>query len=171
MEEMEVPTEHLTETIEERVEEEIEKKEKKGGMAIAISTAFMAVFAAMASLLAGSHSDEAVIERLHSSDQWSFYQAKGMKAEIVSLSNSPDKETRIAKYKKEQEDIQKEALVAEEESRVHLEKHAIFSRAVTLFQISIAISAIAILTKKRLLWFVSLGISCLGLFFFLKGLF
>ena len=92
MEEMEVPTEHLHETIEEEVKEAVEKNEKRGSMAIAISTALMAVFAALASLLAGHHADEAVIEQIRASDQWAFYQAKGIKDEILSLSNSPDKE-------------------------------------------------------------------------------
>ena len=170
MEEMEVPTEHLHETIEEEVEEAVVKNEKKGGMAIAISTALMAVFAAMASLLAGHHSDEAVIEQIRASDQWAFYQAKGIKEEILTLSNNPDKQARSAKYKSEQAEIQKEARASEEASHAHLEHHSILARAVTLFQISIAISAIAILTKKRILWFISLGISCIGLFYFVTGI-
>src|SRR5450432_3255238 len=91
MEEMEVPTEKLHETIEEEVEEAVKKNERKGGMAIAISTALMADFAAMASLLAGHHADEAVIEQIRASDKWAFYQAKGIKDEILSLSNNPDK--------------------------------------------------------------------------------
>jgi hypothetical protein len=171
MEEMEVPTEQLHETIEEKVEQAVEKEERKGGMVIAISTALMAVFAAMASLLAGHHSDEAVIEQIRASDQWAFFQARGIKDEILSLSNSPDKESRHTKYKAEQAGIQKEALASEAASRDHLEHHSILARAVTLFQISIAISAIAILTRKKLLWFVSLGISCFGLYFFIMGIF
>lgn len=170
MEEMEVPTEKLHETIEEQVEDAVEKNERKGGMLIAISTALMAVFAAMASLLAGHHADEAVIEQIRASDKWAFYQAKGIKDEILSFSNSPDKATRSAKYKSEQAEIQTEAKESEAESLAHLEHHTILARAVTLFQISIAISAIAILTKKRLLWFISLGISCVGLFFFITGI-
>jgi Domain of unknown function (DUF4337) len=170
MEEMEVPTEKLHETIEEEVEEAVKKSERKGGMAIAISTALMAVFAAMASLLAGHHADEAVIEQIRASDKWAFYQAKGIKDEILSLSNNPDKETRSARYKSEQAEIQKDAKESEDASHAHLEHHAILARAVTLFQISIAISAIAILTKKRLLWFISLGISCIGLYFFITGI-
>jgi len=171
MEEMEVPTEKLHETIEEEVQEAMKENERKGGMLIAISTALMAVFAAMASLLAGHHADEAVIEQIRASDKWAFYQAKGIKDEILSLSTSPDKESRSAKYKSEQSEIQKEAKESEAASRAHLEHHSILARAVTLFQISIAISAIAILTKKRLLWFISLGISCFGLFFFILGIF
>jgi hypothetical protein len=170
MEEMEVPTEGLHETIEERVEEAIEAKEKKGGMAIAISTALMAVFAAMASLLAGHHADEAVIEQIRASDKWAFYQAKGIKDEILSLSTSPDKEARSARYKTEQAEIQAQAKESEEASHIHLEHHTVLARAVTLFQISIAISAIAILTKKRLLWFIGLGISCIGIYFFVTGI-
>jgi Domain of unknown function (DUF4337) len=140
-------------------------------MAIAISTALMAVFAAMASLLAGHHADEAVIEQIRASDKWAFYQAKGIKDEILTLSNSPDREARSAKYKSEQAEIQKEARESETESRIHLEHHSILARAVTMFQIAIAISAIAILTRKKFLWFVSLGISCVGLYFFVTGIF
>jgi hypothetical protein len=170
MEEIEVPTEHLHEAIEEEVEK-AEKKERKGSMSIAISTALMAVFAALSSLLAGHHADEAVIEQIRASDQWAFYQAKGIKDEILTLSNSPDKATRSEKYKSEQAEIQKKARESEEQSHIHLEHHSILARAVTMFQISIAISAIAILTRKRLLWFVSLGISCVGLYFFVTGIF
>ncbi|HEY4156432.1 MAG TPA: DUF4337 family protein [Puia sp.] len=36
---------------------------------------------------------------------------------------------------------------------------------------TIAISAIAILTRKKILWFAGLCISCVGLFFFISGLF
>jgi Domain of unknown function (DUF4337) len=171
MEEIEVPTEHLHETIEEAVEKAERKEERKGSMAIAISTALMAVFAALSSLLAGHHADEAVIEQIRASDQWSFYQAKGIKEEIISLSNHPEKEIRSAKYKLEQAEIQKEAKAAEESSHSHLEHHETLARAVTLFQISIAISAIAILTRKKFLWFISLGISGFGLFFFITGIF
>lgn len=171
MEEMEDPTEKLHETIEEEVKEAVAKNEGRGGMFIAISTAMMAVFAAMASLLAGHHADEAVIEQIRASDKWAFYQAKGIKDEILSLSNNPGKEARSAKYKSEQADIQKEARESENASHEHLEHHSILARAVTLFQISIAISAIAILTKKRLLWFIALGISSFGLYFFLTGIF
>jgi hypothetical protein len=170
MEEMEVPTEHLHEEIEDEVKEAVNKNERRGSMAIAISTALMAVFAAMASLLAGHHADEAVIEQIKASDQWSFYQAKGIKEEIISLSNHPEKEARSAKYKTEQVEIQAKAKEAEESSHAHLEHHSILARAVTLFQISIAISAIAILTRKKFLWFISLGISCFGLFFFVTGI-
>lgn len=170
MEEIEVPTEHLHEAIEEKVEEAIERKEKKNMMAIAISTALMAVFAALSSLIAGHHSDEALLEQIRASDQWAYYQAKGIKEEIQSLSTNADRETIRTKYKAEQAEIKKEAETAESASHQHLARHATLARAVTLFQISIAISAIAILTRKKVLWFAGLSISCVGLYFFISGL-
>jgi hypothetical protein len=170
MEEIEVPTEHLHETIEERVEEAIEKQEKSGSMYIAISTAFMAVFAALASLLAGHHSDEAVINQIRASDQWALYQAKGIKAEIRALVPTPGADTAVARYKDEQTEIQKKAKEFEIDSRADLDSHAVLARAVTMFQISIAIAAIAILTKRKPLWWVSICISGVGLWFFVAGL-
>ena len=43
----------------------------------------MAVFAAVAGLLAGHHANEALIERVKASDQWNFYQSKNLKEEIA----------------------------------------------------------------------------------------
>jgi alpha-galactosidase/6-phospho-beta-glucosidase family protein len=172
MEEIEVPTEHLHETILEKAEEAL--KETKGvswSMYVAISTALMAVFAAISGLMAGHHSNEALIDQIKASDQWAYYQAKGIKAEIKSLQvnaaiASPGD---VAKYKKEQEEIRKQAEEAETSSKQHLEKHVNLAKAVTLFQIAIAISAISMLTRKKFLWVVSLAITLVGLFFFATG--
>src|ERR1700733_12505758 len=79
MEEIEVPTEHLQEHITESAKESTEK----WSMYAAVSTAFMAVFAALGSLMAGHHSNEALIQQIKASDQWSYYQAKGIKYEIT----------------------------------------------------------------------------------------
>src|SRR5579863_5189645 len=79
MEDIEVPTEHLHEHIHEKAEE----NRDRWSLYVAISTAFMAVFAALGSLMAGHHSNEALIEQIKASDQWALYQAKGIKYEIA----------------------------------------------------------------------------------------
>src|SRR5579871_4584999 len=79
MEEIEVPTEHLHEEIQEKAEE----KKEKWTLYVALSTAFMAVLAAVAGLLAGHHANEALVERVKASDAWNFYQAKNLKQEIA----------------------------------------------------------------------------------------
>ena len=66
MTEIEIPTEHLHEHINEAAHE----GKDKWSMLVAISTAFMAVFAAIGGLLAGHHSNEALIAQVKASDQW-----------------------------------------------------------------------------------------------------
>ena len=168
MEEMEVPTEHLSDEINETAKEARERK--KWSFYVAISTALMAVFAAVTSLMAGHNSNEALIEQIKASDQWNYYQAKGIKAEILGLSstNSADS-NRIKKYNKDQQEIKAIAEEHEKKSEEHLKKHLILARSVTLFQIAIAISAISVLTEKRSLWYMSIVLSVIGAAFFIAN--
>jgi type IV secretory pathway component VirB8 len=184
MEEMEVPMEHLHEKIkeeaEERMEKEKEKEKEKWVLYVALSTAFIAVLAAIAGLLAGHHANEALIGQVKSSDQWSFYQSKSIKSEIAAstdkilhtLSAKPveDNAQALARYEKEKEGIKEKAEEFEKDSEAHLTRHLTFAKAVTIFQISIAIAAIAIITKKRMLWLVSMILASIGIFFMLMGL-
>src|SRR5579872_1858243 len=183
MEEIEVPTEHLHEEIQERAEE----KKEKWTLYVALSTAFMAVLAAVAGLLAGHHANEALVERVKASDAWNFYQAKNLKEEIaintdkilqaVALGKTGknavpfegDHRADIARYEKEKADIKKQAEEAEKASVAHLAQHVPLASAVTAFQIAIAISAIAILTRRKVLWYTGLGLTGIGIFFLLVG--
>jgi len=171
MEEQEVPTEGLSEQINERAEKEIAAEERKWSFYIAISTALIAVLAAISSLMAGHHSNEALIEQIKASDQWAFYQAKGIKSDIISLNgNNYFKDSMEKKYNVEQQDIKTEAEKHQNASEIHLQKHVLLSRSVTLFQIAIAISAISILSKKRLLWYIAVLLALTGIGFFIVGL-
>jgi hypothetical protein len=180
MEEMEVPTEGLTETINEKAEGKKEEERERWTMYVALSTAFVAVLAAVSSLLAGHHSDEAVIDRVKAGDQWSFYQAKSIKAELVAstdkilrtLSSKPveDNAQTLARYDKEKEEIKTKAEEYENSSEQHVAKHGTISKSVTIFQVAIAISAIAILTRKRILWYAGIILSLAGIVFFLMGI-
>jgi len=169
MEEMEVPTERLHETINEKAESE--GKEGKWSLYVAISTALMAVFAAISSMMAGHHADEAVIEQIQASDQWAFYQAKSIKAEmrgLLKVDTAGQKSPKQAKQ--EEEEVMKQAKEAETQSGAHLQKHVILARAVTLLQIAIAVSAVAILTRRKTLWMIAIVIALGGVAFFLAGM-
>jgi hypothetical protein len=178
MEEIEVPTEHLHEEIQEKAEEQKER----WTMYVALSTAFMAVMAAVAGLLAGHHANEALIERVKASDQWNYYQAKNLKSEIASNTDKilhalapqapiEDHTKDIARYEKEKEAIKAKAEEAEKQSEWHLNRHVPLASAVTAFQIAIAISAIAILTRRRKLWYGGILLTLVGLVFLLLGIF
>jgi hypothetical protein len=170
MEEIEVPTEHLHEEIQERAEE----RKEKWILFVALSTAVMAVMAAVAGLLAGHHANEALIERVKASDQWNLYQSKSLKQEIAIntdlIMHTQDHSAAIAKYDKDKADAMKDAREAEKESEGHLAKHVPLATAVTAFQIAIAISAIAILTRRKVLWVGGLVLTAVGIIFFVLGI-
>lgn len=172
MEEIEIPTEHLHEEIKEKVEALMGKSEGKLSMYIAICTALMAVFAAIAGLMAGHYSNEALIGQIKASDQWAFYQSKSIKAEIKNLQPMVAGVIRKApeQLKKEEEEIKKKAEEFENEGAINLEKHSWLAKAVTFFQVAIAISAISILSKKTVLWYVGILLALFGLAFFIIGL-
>src|SRR3981081_1392101 len=82
---------------------------------VALSTAVLAVLAAIAGLLSGKHANEAVMSQIQASDQWSYYQAKSIKSAVLdakmSLANAADEKDRAkaAKYEEEQAEIKSEA--------------------------------------------------------------
>jgi hypothetical protein len=170
MEEIEVPTEHLHEEINEKAEELLRKTENKWTLFVAISTALMAVIAALGGMFAGHHSNEALIMQIKSSDQWAFYQAKSIKSQIRLMlpqnlvTKSPEVE------KKEQEDVKRTAEHYEKESEAHLQRHIVLARCVTLLQVAIAISAISIITRRRFLWYIAMLIALGGIWFFIAGM-
>ncbi len=182
MEEIEVPVEKIQEDLHERVHEEQESHHPRSGFGskVALTSAILAVFAAISALLAGHHSNEAMIEQIHASDHWSYYQAKGIKSAILSarieilesLGKPTDEKAKekIADYKKEQDEISEKAKEKENESALHLRIHQVLARAVTFFQIAITIAAISVLTHRKSFWFVSLCFGAIGLFSFIQGL-
>ncbi len=178
MEEQEVPLEGLEEKIDDIAEHEA--KQSRWTFWVALSTALLAVFAAIAGLLSSHHSDEALIEQIRASDQWAFYQAKGVKSEILQTkvalllaeSKTPSAEDikKIAAYAEDQKSIKQIAEEREKRSEIHQKAHMTFARSVTLFQIAIALSAISILTRRKALWFGSLGMAAVGAFFLVQAL-
>jgi hypothetical protein len=177
MEEIEVPTEQLHE----EMHHHVEQAEKPWMSWVALSAALLAGFAAVTALLAGHHANEAVLEQMHASDHWAFFQAKGIKSSILSsklelLSSlgkpvSQKDEEKLAEYKKDQEEISRQAKELESSSQNHLEHHVVLARGVTLFQVAIAVAAISILTKRKRFWIVSLAFGVGGLAFLAQGLF
>jgi hypothetical protein len=164
MEEAEVPLEHLHE----KVKESAEHSGEAWISWVALSTAILAVLAAIAGLLSGEHANEAMMNQIESSDQWNYYQAKGIKASVleakISLSGAPNEsdQSKRDRYEKEQEKIKSEAERKEAAAKANFHKHEVFARGVTMFQIAIAIAAISALTKKRRFWVVSLVFGAFG---------
>src|SRR5450755_2165550 len=84
MAEIEDSTESLHEKIHEEAHHAEHDPKGKWILFVALFTAVVAVLAAITGMLSGHHENEALISQMRASDQWAFYQAKGIKAEIVS---------------------------------------------------------------------------------------
>ena len=173
----EVELEHVHETIHHTAEHEGGAFLKR----IALTTALFAAFASVASLQAGATVNEALVLKTEAtrlqaeaSDQWAYYQAKGIKegiqrigreAWVVAGKTPPAVLDETAeRYKHEQDDIKKAAEGKEHarDEKSHeadhlLERHHGFANAVALFQIAIALGAVAALTRTQLIWYGSMG--------------
>ena len=167
MEEAEVPLEHLHEQVHHRAEHSGETWISW----VALSTAILAVLAAIAGLLSGQHANEAMMNQIESSDQWNYYQAKSIKASVLdakmSLAGAPNEsdKSKRDRYEIEQEQIKSEAERKEAAAKSNFHKHEVFARGVTMFQIAIAIAAISALTRKPRFWIVSLLFGLVGCVF------
>jgi hypothetical protein len=168
MEEIEVPTEHLHENIQEHAEHSRER----WIMMVALTAALLAVLAAISALMAGHHSNEATIDQIKASDQWAYYQAKGIKSSVLESKTEllremgkrvdENDEVKIKEYRNEQKEIEKQAKELQQSSQRHLDLHHGIAQSVTIFQIAIAVCAIAVLTKKKLLWYGSMFLGVIG---------
>jgi len=170
-----------------------ETLKEKGGTflkRIALTTAVLAAFAAVAALQAGATANEALLlkteatrAQAEASDQWAFYQAKGIKAAVqdasraawLAASKAPPEEfaRTSARYAHEQDDIQKAAKEKEAERDEKsaeadhlLARHHGFANSVALFQVAIALGALAALTGVRAIWWGSMltGLAGIALF-------
>ena len=175
MEEPEVPTEHL----QEHINEHAHGSGESWTMGVALSAALLAALAAVASLQAGHNANEAMSAQIHSANKWSYFQSKSIKESqlngkmdiIAALGKEVAEKDRekALEYKKEKADIQAEAESLEKESKHFFHRHEILAKAVTFFQVSIAVAAISVLTKRRSFWFVSMGFGAVGIWFLIQG--
>jgi hypothetical protein len=147
---------------------------------IAVMTAIFATIGATFGYMGGHtqneallYKNEAAIRRAEASDQWNFYQAKSSKqnlAELGATLTTGDQQARyqkeVERYNKEKSEIMPEAKKLEQQSKEAEEKseaamhvHHRWAQATTLIQIGIALAAITILTRRRELMYVSVGVA------------
>jgi hypothetical protein len=151
---------------------------------IALMTAILATVGTIVSYKSGSAQNEAmflknesILKQTEASDQWAFYQAKSIKSHIDAnfiqmATDQASKDVFIQRMNKEnndKEEVKKEAekLQAEskklgEESEAKLKPHERSALALSLIQIGIAIAAITVLTKRKELFWVSMGTGMIG---------
>ena len=71
---------------------------------------------------------------------------------------------------KEEAELEQERVAEMDEKAAHkLHVHHEFAKSVTVFQVSIALAAIAALTRRKPMWWVSLAVGATGAAFFVVG--
>src|SRR4029077_18346028 len=147
-EEIEVPTEHLHESM----EEEAHHGGGKWISRVAVSSALLAVVAAISALLAGHHANEAMFEEMKATDQWALYQSKGIKQSqlqtkvmlltalkqpMVPEADGKLPDDKNKEYDKDKQEIMEKAKELDESAESHMSHHVWYAAAVTAFQIAI----------------------------------
>ncbi len=176
--------EQVTEQIE-AVREELAKDraeemhDRQGLNLIGLSTGIFSALAAIAAMQAGYLANEGTLAQIKASDTWSAYQAQSTKRHLAesdvlllrSLQRPIPSELngQIQTLQQKQKTLQVEAEKLQEESASDLHSHELFARSVTALQVAISLGAIAILIRKRALWYVSLGVAVIGIAFMVMG--
>jgi Domain of unknown function (DUF4337) len=161
--------------------------DSSGGMIaqIAVITAIIATVGALFSYMggatqanAGLYKNNAAIKKTEASNQWNFFQAKSTKQSLAEVSRDlttvdGDKakyQAKIDRYEKEKNEIklgaeklEAEATTWDKSSDEQMHQHHRWAQATTVLQVSIALAAIALLTRKRWLEYGMFALAGVGL--------
>ncbi len=152
---------------------------------IAVITAILATVGALFAYMggatqanAGLYKNTAAIKKTEASNQWNYYQAKSSKQNLAELAAelvaTDDKRSfyrsEVDRYKKEKAEIQKGAEAIEKEAKdwdaqsdAQMHLHHRWAQATTALQVSIAMAAMALLTRRKWLEYAMFGMAGIGL--------
>ncbi len=161
-------------SVEEELQEQIEKSHDPFEKRVAGTMAILAAALAITSVSGHLATTEEIVNQARASDQWAYYQAKSIRryeSEIARdmLAAQPEKmaeyQKNVGKYTKEGEEIQKEAQALEDESHLKGREAVRFEFGETVLEVGIVLASVAILTKMKPVWWVSiaLGIGGVGI--------
>jgi hypothetical protein len=169
-----------------------DQKEKWQGW-LALSTAIMAVLAALTTLYMGKFSSRAILAQGQESDQWAYYQAKSIKGHTYEVNKktlelqflmakglSPEASAEfqktlnkygeeIKRYETEKKEIKDKAEGIAKTKLKAQDMGGNFAYSLIFLQIALMLSSIASLTKRHYLWFIALACNVGWLFFFLDA--
>jgi len=160
---------------------------------LALTTIIFAVAATLSTFKGGGYSTKSMLSQEQASNKWSYFQSKSLKLylyetqkDVLELdtksmkkSDAPvlaafqkkisEYELSIKRYEKEKADIKKDAEHLEtlrDGAQLHSQA---FGMAVIFLQISILLSSIAALIKRKYLWLIGIGVGAVGIIYFING--
>jgi Domain of unknown function (DUF4337) len=188
---VEVETKELQEAISELQEERavLERGRERGRWLnyVGLTTALLAVFAAVAAVQAATLINQALINQLKASDTWAEYQASREKDHLYTLAlnamadaggafspraaaaRTKEYRGKVAEERAKENDRSLNARKLETESAFQIHKQHYFEYSVGLIQVAIALSAIAALAKVKPVWYAGLLAGAVGIVLFAAG--
>jgi len=147
---------------------------------ISVTMAILAVCVAVVSLLGHRSHTEELLTQNRATDQWAYYQAKNIRLhnydmglDLLPLVDFKDKgeagkvqekyKAQVDRYTKEQADIEEKARDFEAESTRAQGKADRFDLGEVFLEIALVISSLALLSKKRIYWFLGIASGLAGL--------
>lgn len=130
--------------------------------------------------------NDATFNQTQASDQWAYYQSKSIKQKSYEIGRDQLKvaatstaevkpelltnyDKTITKYEKDQKEIDAQARelekkrdTARESANLASRKGGTMSTAVTFYSVTIAMTSICLVTKKKPLWFIGMGLGIIG---------
>ncbi len=150
---------------------------------IAMFTAIIATVGAIFSYMggftqanAGLFKNNAAIKKTEASNQWNYFQSKSTKQSLAEVSRDLSPEDKkagyqamIERYEKEKKEIEADARKLEAQatewdkrSDEQMHQHHRWAQATTVLQVSIALAAIALLTRKKWLEYAMFAVAGVG---------
>jgi len=157
---------------------------------LALSTAIMAVLAALTTLYMGKYSSRAIMSQGQESDQWAYYQAKSIKEHTFTISRTQLElqmqaqpglsgvaaesyratieryQNEIKRYEKERKEIKAKAEEIAKRKLKAQDMGGNFAYSLIFLQIALMLSSISSLTKRKYLWYIALLANFGWVFFF-----
>ncbi len=161
-------------SVEEELKEEVEHAKGPFDRNVALTMAVIAAVMAIVSVAGQILVTEELLNQQKASDQWAFYQAKDIRRYesdiardmMAALSAGPAAINKYAanmeRYDKDRGDIQAEARKLEEESHVHGAEALRAHLGEVFLEIAIVLASLAILTKRRPMWYLSMLSAVVG---------
>lgn len=168
MAEVEIPTGDV------EVPKSIESDADRG---IGLFIAIVAVLMAVNSALGGKSDNDEIVNRVNASNSWSYYQAKRIRSHQIELTADlarvggaagPAAKAEadrlgeklaegVEKYRKEAEEISAQAKTQEKAADEAERKGNLFDLGEVLFQITVVLCSVALLTKQKLFFRMGQG--------------
>ncbi|MFA6032611.1 MAG: DUF4337 domain-containing protein [Myxococcota bacterium] len=161
---------------------------------LALTTIILAVCATLSTFKGGGYSTRSILAQNKASNQWSYFQSKSIKGylyenqkeqlemELLQKRDSlepgvraefekriVEHSARLKRYAEEKETIMKEAKALEAERDGAQLHSAAFGKAVIFLQISILLSSVAALLKRKRVYYLGLAAGVVGLAAFANG--